>query len=119
MNLHPHQIEEMEYRDGPHPASAAYDRDEAQMGAGWQPCEWNKDRPWLLTSRDVWVSNPHYYGPPSPPHPEDDLSDEECESWAAFSDAWWKAEEAGRDHPTLSVFAPAHVDVVDEASIPF
>jgi hypothetical protein len=32
------------------------------------------DRAWLIDSRDVWVKNPHYAGPPVP-HPEDDRGD--------------------------------------------
>jgi len=31
----------------------------------------NPDKAWLLDSRDVWVKNPYYSGPPIP-HPEMD-----------------------------------------------
>lgn len=34
----------------------------------------NPDQCWLLDSRDVWVRNPFYQGPPEP-HPEDDMGD--------------------------------------------
>ena len=34
----------------------------------------NPDRAWLLDTRDVWVQNPCYSGPPVP-HPEDDRPD--------------------------------------------
>ena len=41
----------------------------------------NQDIPWLLDSRDVWVKNPFYSGPPAP-HPEDDYyPEEEKKSW--------------------------------------
>ena len=33
------------------------------------------DRAWLLHDWDVWVSNPHYRGPPVP-HPESDDEEE-------------------------------------------
>jgi hypothetical protein len=32
----------------------------------------NPDQCWLLDTRDVWVKNPYYHGPPVP-HPEDDF----------------------------------------------
>jgi len=29
-------------------------------------------REWLLTDYDAWVPNPHYFGPPTGVHPEED-----------------------------------------------
>ena len=78
LNLHPHQLEEIEYQEGDHPNSAAYDRREAQMGAAYNG---NTEDEWLLTSRDVWVSNPSYTGCPDSPHPEIEWDDEQYNDW--------------------------------------
>lgn len=86
--MHPHAQEEMEYQMGPHPSSAQYDRDEATLGASWQTEEWNNQHPWLLTSHDIWVSNPHYFGPPCP-HPEDNPDEESWEEW----DEYWTQKQ--------------------------
>lgn len=32
------------------------------------------DRQWILTDYDVWVRNPHYFGPEQP-HPEETMDD--------------------------------------------
>jgi len=123
MNNHPHYIEHVEAMDAPHPGSAQYDADEARMGASWHDLSWHEDRPWLLTSCDVWVSNPHYYGPPNAPHPEDyDHADEDgLDAWELYRVAWWKAERAHRPHPLWTVFAlsPVEADTINEDDIPF
>jgi hypothetical protein len=121
--MHPHLKEHIEHMDAPHPASAEYDRAEARYGASYKDREWHKDRAWLLTARDCWIENPNYWGPPNPPHPEDVLTDEDWDRWDAFHAAWWKAEYAGRPHPTLDVAAPLdnrdlHPDVFED-DIPF
>ena len=53
-------------------SAGEYDRAEAQMGAGWIN-NWKDE--YLLSSRDVWYSNPHYQGPEGP-HPEFDYREE-------------------------------------------
>ena len=87
MHMHPHQIEEIEYQQGPHPSSAQYDADEARMGASWND-NWQDE--YLLTSRDVWITNPGYHGPASPYHPEDDCREEveDNEFEAAYAEYW-------------------------------
>jgi len=121
MNNHPHFIEHIEAMNAPHPGSAQYDKDEARMGASWQDEEWHKDHAWLLTSRDQWVSNPGYIGPPNPPHPEDEAHDEEWDAWEAYRLAWWKAENESRPHPLWTVFAlsPVAAYAVHDDDIPF
>ena len=121
MNNHPHYIEHIESLEAPHPDSAQYDADEARMGASWQDEEWNKDRPWLHTSRDVWVSNPCYYGPPNAPHPEeyDYLEEDDYNAWDSFREAWWKAENAGKPHPLWTVRGLSPVATVPDEDIPF
>lgn len=117
---HPDIIEELEYQTGPRPGTSAYGQAEAVEGAGWKGEEWNRGRPFLLTMYDQWIRNPHYFGPPGAPWPDEDTSEEEAESWFAFSDAWWKAEMAGHEHPTLTVYAPAaKPPSVNEDDIPF
>lgn len=121
MNNHPHYVEHIESLEAPHPGSAQYDKDEAQMGASWQDEEWHKNRAWLLTSRDVWVSNPGYIGPPNPPHPEHTMYEDEYFAWSAFDKAWWAAYDAGKPVPLFSVYAesPLAGDTINEDDIPF
>ncbi len=120
MNNHPHYIEHIESMDAPHTGSAQYDADEARMGASWQDDEWHKDRPWLLTSRDVWVANPGYLGPPNPPHPEGEVHEADSDAWDAFHKAWWSAHDAKAPYPLFTVYAesPVEADVIDD-DIPF
>ena len=89
-NHHPHFIEEMEYQMGDHPDSAAYDRREAQMGAAYNG---DTESEWLLTSRDVWVRNPHYVGCPDVPHPEIEWHDEEWNDWNEREAIWNQQNE--------------------------
>jgi hypothetical protein len=123
MKYHPHYIEHIESLDAPHISSAQYDSDEARMGASWHDTEWHHDRAWLLTSRDVWVSNPLYVGPPNPPHPESQCyeSDEEYDAWNSFRKAWWAAHKAKAPYPLETVYAesPVIADEIDDDDIPF
>jgi len=92
MHLHPHQIEEAEYQAGPHPSSAQYDADEARMGAAWND-NWQDE--FLLTSRDVWITNPGYHGPASLHHPEDVRFEEDAQAENEYEAAYaeyWKNE---------------------------
>jgi len=84
-HIHPHLLEEIEYQEGDHPNSAAYDRREAQMGAAYNE---NTEDEWLLTSRDVWVSNPYYYGPKDSPHPEIEWDDDQYNDWYKREAIW-------------------------------
>lgn len=118
--MHPYEREELEMAFAPRPGTAEYGKAEAELGAGWNGPDWNKDRPWLLTMYDVWVTNPHYYGPPGAPHPEDDPDPEALAAWDAFAAAWWAAEEAGLPHPELTVYAPAApVPTTPDEDLPF
>ena len=46
--------------------------------------EQDRDRPWVLSDRDVWYRNPYYTGP-KVPHPEDDIYTKEDMFWANVS----------------------------------
>lgn len=60
------------FEDAPdHIATGAESLAEFARNAGMD----NPDQCWLLDSRDVWVRNPFYNGPPVP-HPEDDRQEE-------------------------------------------
>ena len=88
--MHPHEIEHREYEDFIRAGLSWADRREAELGAEWNDLWW---KPWILSDRDVWYSNPQYHGP-SAPHPEDReyMSDEdEAEFQAAFA-AYYERE---------------------------
>lgn len=55
----------------------------------------NPDRPWLLDSRDVWVANPYYNGPPAR-HPEDNYFPWE-DSSPCFEEVQPQPDDGGED----------------------
>ena len=59
-HLHPHEKEEIELQEYIAMGPAYHDAEEARHGARWND-DWQSE--FILTDRDVWISNPCYRGP--------------------------------------------------------